>query len=151
MLNLKTRHKGKTVTAIQFKLLNDKAQMPRRQSAGAAGFDLHCTDDVFITPFSRALVATGVQAVIARGYGGFIRDRSSIALKHGVTVSAGVIDWDYEGELKVILNTSSSAFAASKGDRIAQLVVHAVLTDSYAGDIFGESIRGAQGFGSTGI
>lgn len=138
------------MTAIQFKLLNDDAQMPRRQTKGAVGFDLHCTHDVFITPFSRALIATGVQAIIPEGWGGKIEDRSSIALKFGATVSAGVIDWDYEGELKVILNTSSSAFKAKKGERIAQIVFTPVLTRAYEGDIFGQSIRGAEGFGSTG-
>lgn len=137
--------------AIQFKLLNDKAQMPQRQSKGAAGFDLHCTHDVLITPFGRAIISTGIQAVIPEGFYGQIRDRSSIALKNGAFVTAGVIDRDFEGELKVILNTSSATFQAKKGDRIAQLIVIPVLTHSYAGDVFGEHIRGAEGFGSTGL
>lgn len=136
--------------AIQFKLLNKDAQMPRRQTRGSVGFDLHCTHDVFIAPNTRELVSTGVQAIIPEGFAGIIKDRSSMAVKLGARTAGGVIDWDYEGEIKVILFTSTATFMAKKGDRIAQIVFIPVLTKAYEGDLFGETIRGTEGFGSTG-
>lgn len=148
---------------IKFKLLNADAKMPMRQTKESAGFDLHCTHDVIIQAGNRALVSTGVQVIIPPGYEGVIRGRSSVALKHGTVVVEpvdaetiqkmtfeGTIDSDYPGELKVLLFCLSGTFMAEKGDRIAQIVFHPVLTSSYAGDIFGESIRGDGGFGSTG-
>ena len=45
-------------------------------------------------------------------------------MKHGIEVGAGVIDQDYEGELKVVLfNHGDKDFHVNEGDRIAQIVI----------------------------
>ncbi len=48
-----------------------------------------------------------------------VAPRSGLAVK-SIDVSAGVIDSNYRGEVKVLLvNNSKIPFTASKGDRIA--------------------------------
>ena len=89
------------------------------------------------------------------GTEGQVRPRSGLAARHGVTVlnTPGTIDADYRGEVQVILiNLGDAPFTVERGARIAQLVIapvsaaHLVETGSLDG-----TVRGAGGFGSTGI
>ena len=65
----------------------------------------------------------------------------------------GTIDSDYRGEVKVILaNLGSAPFPIARGERIAQLVpavVQRAALDEVAS--LDETLRGAGGFGSTGM
>ena len=52
--------------------------------------------------------------------------RSGLALKHGITVRAGVIDQDYMGEIKVLLfNHGNTAVTLAKHEHITQLIPEA--------------------------
>lgn len=54
---------------------------------------------------------------------GQLSTRSSLA-QRGVIVVGGVIDPDYQGEVKVILmNVGPNPFVVSQGDRIAQSLI----------------------------
>ena len=81
-----------------------------------------------------------------------IRDRSSMAAQ-GITVSGGVIDAGYRGEIIVLL-TSDLSYQIKAGDKIAQMIPIPVLTGEGIMQIeeFTEEItmRGTNGFGSTG-
>ena len=138
-------------------LLGSGAVVPCFASPGDAGVDLRSTVDVVIAPCGdRAIVPTGVAVAIPAGYAGFIQPRSGLAAKHGVTVlnSPGLIDSGYRGELKVLLvNTDSvEPFVVSVGDRIAQLVIQAVATPVFVEvSSLDDTVRGAGGFGHTGI
>ena len=132
--------------------------LPRRQSAGAAGFDLIAAldidNDVAIAPGTRALVPCGFCMQLPEGYEAQVRPRSGLAAKFGVTVlnAPGTIDADYRGEVKVLLvNLGEQPFAVRRGERIAQLVV-ATVTDVelLETDALDATSRGAGGFGSTG-
>ena len=83
-----------------------------------------------------------------------MRPRSGLAIKHGVTVAnaPGTIDSDYRGEVKVLLiNLGQETFTINRGDRIAQMIVAAVITASSTPvDQLDATERGAGGFGSTG-
>ena len=71
-----------------------------------------------------------------------------LAVKHGLQVGAGVIDCDYEGEIKVALfNLLDTEYSLKKGDRIAQLVIQKIL-DFSLNDYLQDSLRGENGFGS---
>jgi dUTP pyrophosphatase len=139
--------------ALLVKTLHPAAKIPRRESHGAAGYDLSSAVDVTIPPGSRAVVSTGIAIAVPEGTYGRVAPRSGLAAKHGIDVLAGVIDEDYRGEVGVILlNTDSTAFSIAAGDRIAQLVLEkietplvAVVTD------LGSTARGGGGFGSTGV
>ena len=128
--------------------------MPKRATAGSAGFDLAAAEEVTIASGAVHAVATGFALAIPEGLEGQVRPRSGLALKHGVTVlnAPGTIDSDYRGELKVILiNHGALPFRVAIGDRIAQLVIATVsnVGIELVQDLAGTS-RGAGGFGSTG-
>jgi dUTP pyrophosphatase len=79
----------------------------------------------------RALVPTGLRIAIPLGYAGFVQPRSGLALRHGITLanSPGLVDAGYRDELAVIMiNTDPAAdYVVARGDRIAQLVIQAVV------------------------
>jgi dUTP pyrophosphatase len=133
--------------------------LPEHQTEHAAGLDLVAAvpadAPLVIEPHAYALVPTGLCIALPPGTEGQVRPRSGLAAKHGVTVlnSPGTIDADYRGEIKIILiNHGNQPFVVSRGMRIAQLVV-ASFVYSQVKIVSGlsETMRGAGGFGSTGI
>lgn len=76
-----------------------------------------------------------------------------MAWKHSIDVGAGVIDADYRGPVGVILfNFSDVDFEVKAGDRIAQLIIERIMTlDVAVVDDLDATVRGAGGFGSTGV
>ena len=136
---------------------NDDLPLPRRVTEGASGFDLHAAvlEAVVIPPGGRALIPTGIALAIPPGFEAQVRPRSGLALRHGVTVlnAPGTIDADYRGEVGVILiNLGTEPFVVRRGDRIAQIVFAALPpVELVPVDELPESVRGAAGFGSTGV
>ena len=90
------------MTSIQVKRLSPNAKMPTKGSEGAAGYDLYATEPVLIRARDRALVPTGLSISVPYDTYGRIAPRSSLALKHGINVGAGVIDSDYTGPVGVV-------------------------------------------------
>ena len=129
--------------------------LPAYATAGAAGMDVVAAEDVVLAPGARHAVATGLALAIPEGYEVQVRPRSGLALKHGISVpnTPGTIDSDYRGELKLILiNHGAEAFAIARGDRVAQLVVAPVVRAAWVEVAELEAtVRGAGGFGSTGV
>lgn len=130
--------------------------LPRYMSPHAAGLDVVADLDqpLELGPGDRAAVPTGLAVEIPPGFEVQVRPRSGLALKHGVTVAnaPGTIDADYRGEVKVILvNLGAAPFVVQRGERIAQLVVAAVVhADVIEVEALSETERGEGGFGSTG-
>ena len=135
----------------------DGLDLPACRSAGAAGLDLCAAvdGDVVLAPGERTAVPTGLAIAIPEGFEGQVRPRSGLAIDHGVTClnSAGTIDSDYRGEVKVLLiNHGRNDFVIRRGMRIAQLVVAPVVRCAI--ELHAEldaTQRGAGGFGSTGL
>lgn len=142
---------------IRIKRLNNGAglPLPTYASAGAAGMDICAAEAITIKPGKRAAVPTGFAFAIPHGYEIQVRPRSGLALKHGITClnTPGTIDCDYRGEVKVILaNLGDEDVSFERGDRIAQLVVAAAPQAKVSEvDVLDETVRGAGGFGSTGV
>ncbi len=66
----------------------------------------------------------------------------------------GTVDADYRGEIKVCLinHDLHETFHVERGMRIAQLLVQRVeLVDFVEVDELDETVRGAAGYGSTGV
>lgn len=125
--------------------------VPRRASAGAAGFDLRAAVCTVIGPGGQALVPTGFAWAIPQDFVGIIKDRSSYATARLYT-SAGVVDSDYRGEVMVLLrNDGEERVVVEVGDRFAQLLLVALspITHTHEGPL-DETERGEGGFGSTG-
>jgi dUTP pyrophosphatase len=133
-------------------------QLPAYESEGASGMDLLAAvpagEGIVLAPGSRALIATGLAIELPKGFEAQIRPRSGLALADGVTVlnSPGTIDADYRGEIGVILiNFGDKPFVVRRGARIAQLVVCCVERVALiASERLTSSVRGSNGFGSTG-
>jgi len=140
---------------IPIKILNREARVPAcAYDDGDAGVDLTSVEDLTLKAGERALVATGIAIAIPRGYGGFVQPRSGLAAKYGITLTnaPGLIDSNYRGEIKIIVqNTGDSAFAIKTGDRIAQLVIMPVEKPEFTPvEELPETNRGDGGFGSSG-
>ena len=128
--------------------------LPRYQSDGAAGLDLRADEDVSLAPGERRPVPTGLAVEIPPGHEGQVRPRSGLAARHGIGMvnAPGTIDSDYRGEVVVILvNHGQAAFAARRGERIAQLVIAPVArVEVELAEGLAPTARGDGGLGSTG-
>ena len=149
-----------------FQRLRERAILPARQTPLAAGLDLPaCLDaPVTLAPGDIALIPTGWAVAVPEGHEGQVRPRSGLSTKHGVTVpnAPGTIDADYRGELKVaLINLGRAPFTVEHGMRVAQLVIAPVslcgvrevaeLPAESPHFAVGGAVRGAGGFGSTGL
>jgi len=163
---------------VKIKKLHEEAIVPKYQTEGSAGFDLHALvvedredtynyppfvpgiDDHIKEPFIKLykgqqfVVKTGLAVKIPEGFELQIRPRSGLAAKHSVTItnSPGTLDSDYLGEIMVILyNAGESTFIVEHDDRIAQAVLAPVMQANFIEvDDLGTTERGTGGLGSTG-
>lgn len=146
---------------IQVKILDPRIgnefALPQYATAGSAGLDLRAclAAPLQLNPGEAQLIPTGMAIYIGDPkLAAMILPRSGLGHKNGIVLGnlVGLIDSDYQGELKISCwNRSNDHFTIQPGDRIAQLiivpVVHAdfeVVTD------FVSSARGAGGFGHSG-
>ena len=141
---------------LKIKIINkSKNPLPKYQTAGASGLDLHANveEPVIMKKNDIVLIPTGLYLEIPEGYEAQVRSRSSLALKHGIFClnSPATIDSDYRGELKIILaSLSEEPFTINFRDRIAQIVFSKVEKVEFEEvESLSESIRGEGGFGST--
>ncbi len=140
---------------IEILITCDPELMPTIGNPGDAGHDLRSAIDAEILPGERLLVPTGVHIAIPAGYVGFVHPRSGLAIKSGITVlnAPGTIDSGYRGEIMVpLINHSNESFKISRLDRIAQIVFQQYESPKFipVAELPG-SMRGSQGFGSTGV
>ncbi|MDR0785556.1 MAG: dUTP diphosphatase [Treponema sp.] len=141
---------------IKIHRLTPRSRLPRYETAGAAGMDIHALleESVLIPSGARALIRTGIALEIPEGFEAQVRPRSGLAFKQGLTVlnAPGTIDSDYRGEVAVILvNMGGQAVSVNDGDRIAQLVFAPITrVQLEETDALSETERGAGGLGSTG-
>jgi dUTP pyrophosphatase len=111
---------------VRITRIHPDAQLPRYETADAAGFDFTAVEQVTIAPGKIGLVPTGlVIKVPLRMFLGIFA-RSSTPMKRGLMVAngVGVIDPDYCGatdEIKILVfNFTDDDVTVRKGDRIAQ-------------------------------
>lgn len=144
---------------VLFKRLsgNEDIAIPQKMSEWAAGFDLQAAveESIELQPGERKLIPTGFAMAMPGELEAQIRPRSGLAYKHGITClnSPGTIDADYRGEVKVLLvNLGQEPFTITRGERIAQMVFQLVPAVSIIeAEVLPETVRGAGGFGHTGV
>ena len=141
---------------VLVKKLDPKVQLPSYKTKGSSGMDLMAfiKDPITITPNTSNIVPTGISVAIENNFEIQIRPRSGLAAKSNISVlnTPGTIDSDYRGEIKVILfNHSNQEFVVNNNDRIAQMVLSPVIKVNFEEvDELPETLRGSEGFGSTG-
>ncbi|CAM9115025.1 unnamed protein product, partial [Chrysoparadoxa australica] len=161
------------------KKLSEHASMPTRGSEHAAGFDLAAAHDTVIPKGGKGIVKTDLSIVTPPNTYARIAPRSGLAVKKMIDVGAGVskckqapntplipfasssptcttnlvVDHDYRGPVGVVLfNFGSEDFVVAKGDRVAQLVLERIsMATVEEVEELPDSVRGAAGFGSTGV
>lgn len=143
-----------SIPIIRFKKLAPTAVIPTYAHPGDAGADLVAIEAHTLQPRQHLAIPTGLAAEIADGYEMQVRPKSSLALKHSVTVlnTPGTVDAGYRGEIKVILiNLGQLPFDIVPGQRIAQIIIAPVVQAQFieVSELNG-SPRGSGGFGSTG-
>jgi len=147
----------KPITEIEIQMLPHARGVPEYATEHSAGLDLIAAvvGDIILSPFERVLIPTGFIMALPKGYEAQIRPRSGLAYKDGITVlnAPGTIDADYRGEVKVLLiNLSQTPFTIVPGMRIAQMVIAPYTAVSlHQVEMLTETVRGAGGFGSTGV
>ena len=141
------------MNSLEFQSLDDRATLPTRGSAAAAGLDLYSIEELKLEPGERTLARTGLSVAIPEGFYGRVAPRSGLAVKHGLDVMAGVIDADYRGELQcLIVNSGSSQVSLPAGSKICQLIIEQIITpEAVWSDQLNATARGAGGFGSTDV
>ena len=146
---------------IQLKVLDPRlAQtfgLPAYATDGSAAMDIRaCLEETLtVKPNSCELIPTGLAIHIADpNICATLLPRSGLGHKHGIVLGnlVGLIDSDYQGEVKVSCwNRSSSDFRIEPGDRIAQMAfLPVVKVDFEVVDSFERSDRHDGGFGHTG-
>ena len=141
---------------LRMKKVRPEAQLPQRQTEGAAGYDLRACVEAPVTlePGEGYSFPTGLAGEIPQGLVGLIFCRSGLGVKHGISLPncVGVIDSDYRGELVVPLrNFGDGTYTIQPGERIAQLVIVPVaLPRLEEARELSSTQRGTGGFGSTG-
>ncbi|KDQ29052.1 hypothetical protein PLEOSDRAFT_1103085 [Pleurotus ostreatus PC15] len=144
------------VAGLLVKRHSEKARLPTRGSALAAGYDLYRhavrAEKKTIPAHGKALIDTQISIAVPVGTYGRVAPRSGLASKFMIDTGAGVIDADYRGIVFVLLfNLSDKDFEVQEGDRVAQLILERVYTpDVMEVQDLEETLRGAGGFGSTG-
>ena len=141
-----------------FKKLNVNAKLPEYGSHFAAGMDLYsCNDEfIYIEPGQRKLIPTGLSMSWSNmNYYMRIAPRSGLSVKNSIDIGAGVIDFDYRGEIKIVLiNNGNQKFVVEKHMKIAQMIptysIHQGLIKISEVEELTETERGVGGFGSTG-
>jgi dUTP pyrophosphatase len=144
---------------FQFKKLSSSAKLPEYGSEFAAGMDLFSSNEesIIIEPSKRKMIPTGLSMSYDNmNYYMRIAPRSGLTVKNSIDVGAGVIDFDYRGEIKVVLmNNGTEDFMVTKNMKIAQMIPTMTISPNNAKitevQEQTETQRGAGGFGSTGL
>lgn len=142
---------------MNIKIVNKSKVEIKQQHVGDAGFDLvaNVETPIILQPLQRVLIPTGIFLELPQNSEAQVRPRSGLAIKNGITVlnTPGTIDYQYRGEIQVILiNMSNEAFTINPNMRIAQLVFNElpVVNIEFIDEVNTNTERGSGGFGSTG-
>ncbi|HLF60000.1 MAG TPA: dUTP diphosphatase [Acidimicrobiia bacterium] len=140
---------------VNFVRLDPELEIPTRSHIGDAAIDLQSRIAIDLDPGERAAVPTGIAVAIPVGFAGLVLPRSGHALRAGVGVvnGPGLIDSGYRGEVTVLLiNHGAEKVTFARGDRVAQLAVVPMPEVEWVevADL-DATVRGAGGFGSTGV
>ena len=138
------------------KKLKSSVKLPSYKTSGASCMDLmaYMNDSIELKPGESCLVPTGLSVAFPKEYEIQIRPRSGLAAANNISVlnTPGTIDSDYRGEIKVILfNHGKKNFKIHNNDRIAQMILIPVIKiELEETSELPDSLRGTDGFGSTG-
>lgn len=132
-------------------VLDKDAILPSRAHELDGGFDLYSRECVIIPAGGSYTFDTGVHMEIPKGYVGDVEPKSGLMVKYGI-VTDGTVDAGYTGSIRVkLFNLGKDGVGIVKKQKIAQLVIKAILTPELeVVDRLEDTERGEGGFGSSG-
>ena len=158
---------------VEFKKLSEDAVIPTKATKYSAAYDFVSPFDCYVPGCNNSnienitipgmrMIQTGISCAWDNpDFYLQLKPRSGLALKHRITVDAGVIDYDYRQEIGIILrNFSAEHFHITKGMRIAQgIFIQSTKTSVTVVDEFTPIKKSTDsidtertgGFGSTGL
>ncbi|MDH5543182.1 MAG: dUTP diphosphatase [Nitrospinota bacterium] len=136
---------------LKAKKLDPKAKLPNSAHPGDLACDLFALEETVIPAKGQVKIKTGIALEFPDGWGGIVKDRSSLASARLYT-SAGVIDAGYRGEVMILMrNDNDSDYTIGRGDKIAQIVpLQAQNWRIVEAMELSDTVRAENGFGSTG-
>jgi dUTP pyrophosphatase len=145
-------------TKIVNPLMGKAIPLPSYATDGSAAIDLRAClkEQLGIQPGETILVGSGIAINIKDpDIVGIIVPRSGLGIKKGVVLAntVGVIDSDYQGEIKIgLFNRSQNRYFVQPGERICQMLFMPVInaTLKLVQEFSNTTFRGNGGFGHTG-
>ena len=145
-------------TKIVNSLIGEAIPLPSYATDGSAAIDLRAClkEQIGIQPGETVLVGSGIAINIKDpNIVGIIVPRSGLGIKWGIVLAntVGVIDSDYQGEIKLgLFNRSQNQYLVKPGERICQMLFMPVIkaTLKLVQEFSNATLRGSGGFGHTG-
>ena len=141
---------------IKIKKLSEDAIIPKYQTSGSSGFDLHALEDIIIKTGETKLIKTGLAFEIPEGFELQVRPRSGLSLKSKLRIcnAPGTVDSDFRNEVCIIMEDTGyhleGEYHIKKGDRIAQGVICPIFQAEFEEVEHLNNTNRQGGFGSTG-
>ena len=132
--------------------LDEGAYPPIRAHRTDAGLDIRAKEKQVIPAKDSAVFHSGIHVRLPKGTAGILISKSGLNVKRDIT-STGLIDETYSGEIVIKLyNHGGYDYIVNEGDKISQLVILPVMTPEIdiVPELWEETERGSDGFGSTG-
>lgn len=135
--------------------------LPRRGTAGSAGYDLFSKEEFTLKPGDFHVFWTDVKMEVFFDNVGLVVPRSGLGAKHGIVLrnGVGVIDFDYSSESNTqtggnigvcLVNNGTEDYEIHTGDRIAQIILTRFYITDDDDHCTSECRKGRTGgFGST--
>ena len=145
-------------TKIVSPLIGEVIPLPSYATDGSAAIDLRAClkEQIGIQPGETILVGSGIAINIKDpNIVGIIVPRSGLGIKKGIVLAntMGVIDSDYQGEIKIgLFNRSQNRYLVKPGERICQMLFMPVInaTLKLVQEFSNATLRGGGGLGHTG-
>ncbi len=145
-------------TKIVNPLMGEAIPLPSYATDGSAAIDLRAClkEQIGIQPGESVLIGSGIAINIKDpNIVGIIVPRSGLGIKKGIVLAntMGVIDSDYQGEIKIgLFNRSQNQYHVKPGERICQMLFMPVInaTLKLVPEFSNATYRGSGGLGHTG-
>jgi dUTP pyrophosphatase len=145
-------------TKIMNPMMGEAIPLPSYATDGSAAIDLRACikEPIGLQPGETLLIGSGIAINIKDpNLVGLIVPRSGLGIKRGIVLAntVGVIDSDYQGEIKIgLFNRSQNRYVVKPGERICQMLFVPVInaTLKLVQEFSSATHRGSGGFGHTG-
>ena len=142
---------GQDRGVVRVKKLDPRAQLPEKATEGSSWYDIRALKDIRIAKMAPTRVRTGLAFELwSPDVCLEVVGRSGLFEK-GVVVHSGKLDYDYRGELIILMFTLELGYQVAAGERIAQVAVRPVIPVKFRAEFeLSPTARGEGGMGSTG-